>query len=500
MTLTEAREPFWKRRREWVVALIVLTVAAVCTWSQLPRGICYSDSGGLQLAAATLGITHPPGYVVYTSFGFLASKVLPFDPAFSVTFCAWLMTLGAFALIAVFVKRWNASSWVAGAAALALLMHKNVRQNYLAPEVYGPTLCVMVAAVWLWAKYLRSNQLWVACVAALLFGIAWVSRPPTVLILPFLIVSFRMARGRFLPCGKKEWKCACAVVAMAIVPFVYSFGYLLTRDSPRAAYNYLDVYDAEHHELPSREAGIAERVERVYWHASATQFRESVHITFWGVVSKLRWVRNRLMPNQHALFALALLIAAIGVVRAWRSDRSLTLLVLGLAFSSLAFVCLYRVHDLAADLLPFVFAVGAFASVGLNVIVARLGERWSRWVAVGLFGAMVLATGAHNVIHREDFNAADALAFVSKADVENLPRDAVVMSEWYHAPPLWYAQHMNFERRDLKVLCFDRRRWGEVAAQFNGRTVFAVEEAVGDEPFESVKRGTLWEWRVKKSE
>lgn len=496
--MPEPGEPAPRNRRPVLcAALLTLAVAALSTRPQLPRGVCFGDGGGLQLASATLGITHPPGYVVYTTLWHLISLILPFEPAFAVTLCSWLMGLVAFVLIVFVFSRWGASPWFGSATALALLMIPVVRQNYLAPEVYAPTLCLLAIAIVLWSRFLREKQIGFAYAAGAVFGMAWVSRPPTILILPFVLLSYRLARGRFLPREARAWARAGALAAVVLAPFLFSFAYLFARDTPRTMFNYLAHYEIEHDDLPPRTADVDSRVQRVLWLASAQQFRGGIHMTYWGTVSKLRWVSNRLAPNQPALFAVILLLAILGVVTAWRVDRSLAVLLIGMGLSSVAFVCAYRVYDLAADLLPFVFSLGAFAGTGVWTLVNNFGYRWSERIFVALFATMVPATIAHGVVHRRVESPADARSFLSRADVTSLPADSVVLTGWYHATPLWYEQHVVTGRNDLTILCLDRGRWSEFAVRYAGRALFAVEPPGADDPFDMHGRGSLWEWKRK---
>lgn len=484
-------------RPDWWVARLTLAVAALSTWPQLPRGVCFGDGGGLQLASATLGITHPPGYVVYTTLWYLISLILPFEPAFAVTVCSWLMGLVVFVLVVFVFSRWGASPWFGGATALALLMNPVVRQNCLAPEVYAPTLCLLVLAILLWSRFLCGKQISFAYAAGAMFGMAWVSRPPTILILPFVLLSYRLARGRFSPKGAREWAREGALAAVVLAPFLFSFAYVFARDTPRTTFNYLAQYEIEHGDLPARTATVGSRVQRVLWLSSAQQFRGGIHVTFWGTVSKLRWVSNRIAPNQPALFAAILLLALLGVVTAWRVDGGIATLVIGLGLSSLAFVCAYRVYDLAADLLPVIFALGAFAGMGLWTLISNFGARWSQRIAVALFATMAVATIAHGFVHRRDESPADARSFLARADVASLPADSVVLTGWYQATPLWYEQHVVAGRDDLTILCLDRGRWSEYAERYAGRALFAVERPGADDPFEAHERGSLWEWKRK---
>ena len=64
---------------------VTLGIAIAVTVPRLPSSICLGDSGGIQLAAATLGITHPPGYVGYMSLAHLFTLVPGVDPAYMVS-------------------------------------------------------------------------------------------------------------------------------------------------------------------------------------------------------------------------------------------------------------------------------------------------------------------------------------------------------------------------------------------------------------------------------
>jgi len=65
---------------------LTITAIAVATIPRLPPGIRKGDSGGIQLAAAALGITHPPGYGGFVSLGYLFTLVTGVDPARAVSF------------------------------------------------------------------------------------------------------------------------------------------------------------------------------------------------------------------------------------------------------------------------------------------------------------------------------------------------------------------------------------------------------------------------------
>ena len=90
-----SRWPRLRRLDRMVIVAVVATVVGV-TYPRLPPGICFGDSGGLQLAALTLGITHPPGYPGYATVGYIASHIPGIDSVRAVTLGYWLSGIAAY--------------------------------------------------------------------------------------------------------------------------------------------------------------------------------------------------------------------------------------------------------------------------------------------------------------------------------------------------------------------------------------------------------------------
>ena len=85
-----------------VLAAVFFAVLGLYLFTQHPTVSPYRDSGDLAVAAATLGIAHPPGYPLYVLSGKIVSVLLPWsNPAYrintfsAVSSAASLLVLGA---------------------------------------------------------------------------------------------------------------------------------------------------------------------------------------------------------------------------------------------------------------------------------------------------------------------------------------------------------------------------------------------------------------------
>ena len=89
-----------------------------------------------------------------------------------------------------------------------------------------------------------------------------------------------------------------------------------------------------------------------------------------------------------------------------------------------------------------------------------------------------------------------AHGFFGSKDIDpaTLPDDALVLSDWSHAVPLWYAQFARMDRPDIEVRAGERGQWKPWCRDAGDRPVYLVHKMswVDDqrlEPYHNV-------WRV----
>lgn len=313
---------------------LMMATVALAGIPRLPTGICHADSGGFQLAAATLGITHPPGYAGYVSLWHLLTRIFGGDPAYVVAVSCLVAGLGVLALVTLFQFRLGVNIWIASAVSLALAMHTRVWANLLVPEIYMISLLFLAASLYLILRYAalgRACDLWAA---AFMYGIAVANRLPSILLLPFILYAFYLAQRRwetrFVPGLRRLTFCAL----LAALPGAYNLAYLWILDTPDATYNYLEQYNAVTPVLPLSTDGWGAKWRRVTWHQSGEQFR---YLLLWyrgndfgpsdlpyylgHCAAKMRWVVQDLLPDATVSFRILwvlLCVTTVVIHRRWR--------------------------------------------------------------------------------------------------------------------------------------------------------------------------------------
>lgn len=503
-----ARSPIkteaWPRLRhlDLVTIAVTLGVALLVTAPRLPPGICVGDCGGLQLACATLGITHPTGYAGYVSLGYLATLVPGVDPAYMVSLAALACGMLMLLLCILMQVRLGVGTGLACAMSMGLTAHPRVWSNLLAPEVYAPTLMFVATAAYLLTKHARRGQTRDLYLAALLFGVALANRPPVGLILPFFLVAWRLGSRHRDGSWWPSIRSLLLVTLLGALPGMYTLGYLWVRDAPDTPYNYIEQFNAENDVLPQAHDGPAARIERIVWLVSGRQFSGEMGNTWPGVRRKLRWLSNELipgrwvsvqvMPFRFIVLSVAFVVIILATIIAYQRCQVQTLLMAGIAISSVVFVCIYRVYGDAADVLPLLFVVAVLGGVALSPVLSLGPQRWRRWLGVGLAGVACLVTVIDAPYRRDVGHTRSALEFLEQVDMPTLPTHAVICSRWKTSPPLWYARTVLFDRRDILVINAAEDKWRPMTAAMSHRPIFAITRPSVDSGFTSTPVRNLW--------
>lgn len=472
----------WAERGAILLAVVVISAVSI---PRLPPGVCYGDAGDLQLASATLGIAHPPGYTAYVTMGHIVTLIPFVDPAYLISLACLGAGIVALTLCMLIQVRLGVNAWIAAAGGLMLAVEPHVWQNLLAPEVYGPSLAVLAGSTYLLLRYDHTARHRDLLVGALLFGVAAINRPPLAAALPFgAIALWTVWRRRNVPLRGMLRRAASAALVM-LLPGAYAIGYLWFRDTPDTACNYIEQYNAEAQELPNAAAGARAKARRVLWLASGEQYRDQVGTDWAGLRAKLRWLRGELAPGSMLfppLDTVALLLAlagcVVGLVLAVRRCAPALWLALGMMFQSVVFVSLYRIWGQAADLLPLLWALAAMLGVALSVMFPRESTPARQQLATGL----ALLTCAWTVVQSSErpseARAQSAVPFVEAVDLATFPPGAVICSSWGTSTPLWYAQHVLAQRDDIRIINAGSGSWLQMAAEYAGRPVFVTDPRV----------------------
>lgn len=491
------------RLRSAAVVVGVLILVSWITIPRLPPGICFDDSGDLQLASASLGIAHPPGYPGYASIGFLLTRIFPADPAYVVSvacFVAGLCALTASMLLQVHL---GVSVWCAAATSIGLVAHPRFWTNLRAPEVYMPTLALLGLSAVLLVQYAKSGLRRYLAIAVFLFGIALGNRPPVLFAVPFFLIAWYFANRSLGTTVKSPWKALSWMIPLAAAPTLYSFAYLYVRDQPDICYNYIELHNEKHHVVPPFTDGVRAKCRRVAWQISAEQFRHYMGADWRILVGKARWLRTQVAYGQPftdlAVFGLTFLgfappdseifsnldvyvllaLVVCGLVIAFRRSRVAAWLLTGLIVSCVIFVLAYQVFGQAADLLPLLLA----GTVAIGVAASKLFPANGHWgrQAVACVIAVVAAVLFVNDIPTKSMNSTgvDATQYLDTLDLSTFPGPAVICANWTKSVPMRYGQCVLSPRSDLHIVTSGPEFWMNVVERENDRPVY------GADPFDS---------------
>jgi len=471
---------------------MVIVLAAV-TIPYLPPGISFSDAGDLQLASATLGIMHAPGYAGYVTLGYLVTRVPGVDPAYMVSLACLAAGIIALTLCMLIQVRLGVNPWAASALVLALTAHSRVWKNLVIPEVYAPSLAFLLGAVYLLVKYARIGRRRDLFIAAALFGIALANRPTVVWTLPFFILAWWLARARWDTSRGRSARTFLWITLCGALPGLYSLGYLWVRDAPTTLHNYLDEHNAENHVLPEVTDGTRAKLKRLWYQVSAREFKRFIGNTWWGAWKRLDWIYKEFFLYQPVRFVIVLFMLGSAAAITFSRCRCSFTLLMGLAFGNAAFICTYNIYGQAADLLPLMCCATVLAGVAVSTLLPAHGTGLRRWTGIVLLLGMCVVTVWH-APQRRTRKTADASRFLAGVNMKTLPQDAVICSTWGKSTPLWYAKYVLTKRHDVDIINTTTNRWMDRVKALPDRPVFVVAKASDLErytltPFRAMKRG-----------
>jgi tetratricopeptide (TPR) repeat protein len=407
-------------------ALVALAAALGALYGATLCPTIYSgDAAELATAASTFGIAHPPGYPLYALLGNLWARALPIgELAWRVNLLSCCAAVGAALLLALALIRLRVGVAAASFAALSLGAGLTFWSQALISEVYAFDMLLVALTLQVAARSRTAPTLRQAALVLLCAGL-WVGhRPVNAIYLPAVAGLAWPA----LRCCVRSPR-AVAWSAAALLPAALVLLYL-----PWAS-------AAE----PLLDTGDPETWSRFFALISAQAYGHYLAAPSLGELGRI----IAALPRE---LGVALLLAPLGLVVAWRSERHVALVLGYLAAAGLVFASSYRVPDVTVFTLPAVFALAGLAAFGARALLAALGRVAPAFVGPLLLLCGVLLLGAVNFRDNDlrgqtlarDF-ARDALELAGDRGLVISHVDTVSFS-------LWYAQAVERRRPDVLVV------------------------------------------------
>jgi 4-amino-4-deoxy-L-arabinose transferase-like glycosyltransferase len=419
---------------EWLFGLVFFLVyLSTCLPSILP-----ADNGELQLVAWKLGIAHPPGYPLYTITGFLFARFFA-SPALALNLLSALLASITLVIISRTV-RWLTQSIAAGVLAASVLgasttfWAQATTANIRVPTAFFTALCVYILVKWSRRHAVQPSPDQLA-IFALVFSLGLGHHLS--LLFPgifFLIYIFSIDPG--LIKQPRRWIKPLAFFAIGLIVLLY---------------------------LPLRGAtgGTLADGESMTSLAEPAKFLDYISGRgFEGDFFYFITARPDLLPDRIALLPtlftfqfqpLVMVFVLLGAIRLIRNDRKLALMLSG-GIILLAFVGItYRAPQTVEYLLPTYVLMAIVIGYGLGTLHIT---RHSSLVTHALRAACcvpILIMFVNNFpsylwLRQHD----DTRAYVESL-LNDAPPNAIVLSNWHWANPLWYVQQVEGARPDVTV-------------------------------------------------
>jgi 4-amino-4-deoxy-L-arabinose transferase-like glycosyltransferase len=430
-------------------------------FATLVRSVLPADTGEFQLVAWKLGIAHPPGYALYTMIGWLFSRFFA-SPAFALNLLSALLAAITLVIVSRTVRNLTGSI-AAGLLAASLLgvsttfWAQATTANIRMPTAFFTALCVSLLVSWSRSRavddrdsdrlIVRSPRRHVKIdpLNAFAFVFALGLGHHVSLIFPgvFFVLYIFLVDPKLIR-QSRRWIKPIGFFALGLLPLLY----LPLRGATGGAF------------ASGESAAFLAQPDQFLSYISGRGF-EGDFFYFINTRPDLFLDRVQLLPTlfDFQFNGLVFILFAVGAVRLIGQDWKLALMLLG-GIALHTFVTLaYRAPQTVEYLIP--------AYVLLAIVVGYGLQPWGKShyslvqsLPVGLVTRYVLRVACCVAI---------ALLFVShfpsfqwlranedtRAYTEDLlnaaPANAILLSNWHWANPLWYLQQVEGRRTDVEV-------------------------------------------------
>lgn len=428
-------------------AAIFCAVFALYLYTLHPTVAPYRDSGDLVVAAATLGLAHPPGYPLYSLIGKAFRIVMPIgNMGYSMNVLSALFGAGAVSLLAFVLDGVIAGGGIVVLAAAfmlagspALWRLSQVSEMYSLNGLFGAILLFLAARISNRGTT-DDNMAWVIC-ASFVGAIACASHQTILFVFP----AFAWLAWKYGALNYKNITASAVYFAAGLSIYLFlplrSFGYPAAdwghpatlhnffRVVTRADYGGMRLHPEE--STFSWSIGGINRHILVYIKILIDQFTlPGVIFGLWGF-----WVRRREPFFQFCLGALVL-------------SGPVFIIISNLPPSEITTLPILEPHMVLPNVFFAVFIAAGFAAVtvpGTRMAAASL-------IAVGLMG---LHLGQCD--YRSDYRAWD---YGRNARATMQPGAMLYNPDDSSAFITAYSQIACAKRKDITVASYYRTRWG----------------------------------------
>ena len=151
------------------------------------------------------------------------------------------------------------------AMGMLFVAHNSVWKNMVFPEVYAPSLALLVVTCYLFLRYGRLHRTIDLYAAAGVFGFLVINRPPAVFVAPGLLIGLFVIERRFRVAARVMLHRVVTAMACGILPVVVVLAILWMRDDPGTAYHTVERQRVLWGGMPEFDSDLSTRMARIEW-------------------------------------------------------------------------------------------------------------------------------------------------------------------------------------------------------------------------------------------
>jgi hypothetical protein len=349
-------------RASWLAAALAALITGMLYWRTVHPGVGpYLDSVEYQITVQVLGVSHPPGYPLYTLLGKLFVSLVPIsNPAFRLNLMSAVCSVGTVVLVQRLTYRLTRNVPISLLGALTL--GSAVRFWYQATytELY-PLYTLLVAATFLsLVMWMQTRRMAFYFASAALYALCFGVNAPAIVLLPAWLWAVLTTDHRTLT-RPRGFALTTMIVLLAAAQYLYV---PLRALAARPAFcNYCPTTWSEVPTFLSGQEwwGISFGVPGKYWLQRWADTGYQLALQFWPIGIMLGAVGLWNLLRREARLAITFILGLTGV---W------------------FFVVTYDVVDWSDFMTPIYVLYAPLIALGLKDGWSWLREQLVRWDAV----------------------------------------------------------------------------------------------------------------------
>lgn len=391
----------------------------------------WGDSAELALASYQLGLTHPPGYPLYTLLGKLASLFFA-DPAVGVNLLSAVCTALAVGVMSLTIRELTHSPLIAISTPLLFAVLPNIWDMAVVAEVYNVNILFVGCSLYFFIRAVRSQFAKFVPLSALFFGLSLGTYQANLLLLPAFLLALLIA----LPRRRLSRSLLVFVSLVAVLWLAFLFYTILRSYAPVVTRGPLDTFD------------------KALVYISGAELRP-------GFPADVRFYVQRLQEHTR-LFAgnflyLAVPFGMLGAGALFKERRYIAIFLLAIFLINFLFFSFYAVSDYFTMPTPSYYVFAIWVGYGLAALsrVRVAHEKALEFASLVFCMALIAALVRGQLSARLDrSNAAEVTELVLFALKES-PQNAIVISRWERYAPMLYFQQVYKVREDVTLVVSD---------------------------------------------